>query len=95
MPAKWGTCTILAICLALCVVGCRTTRPEVKPAKTVERLVEPPPGVLTSGDYPAAALDKVTDPARNAMDMKNSGVIPTRGAMMPGAKGGAGPGGYR
>lgn len=83
MTAKWGICTILAFCLALGIVGCRTPRPEVKPAKLAERLVEPPPGVLASGDYPAAALDKLQDPARNAVDTKN-GIIPARGSMMPG-----------
>jgi hypothetical protein len=94
MTAKWGFCTILVLCLTLCVVGCRTTRPDVKPPKSVERLVEPPPGALASGDYPRAAHDKMVDTARQAMDAKTGVIIPTRGGMGPG-QGMAGPGGGR
>ena len=87
MVAKWGTCAVLALCLILGAVGCRTTRPDVKPAKTAERLVDPPKGTLDTPEYPKQAFDKMEDTQRQAIDLKNMGVIPTRGAMMPGGQG--------
>jgi hypothetical protein len=87
MVAKWGSCVILAICLAV-LAGCRTPQPNLKPEKTPEQLVSPP----TGGRYdvaglPKEAYDKMEDPNARAMDMKN-GVMPSRGSAV-----GAGPGG--
>ena len=88
MPAKWGFCAILLLCLAL-MVGCRATHPELKPAKTKETLVEPPRGFYETPGYPKAAYDKMVDPGRNAFDVKNGDVMPTRGGA-PAGMGGMG-----
>jgi hypothetical protein len=86
MTAKWGSCIILMICLAI-LGGCRTPQPELKPAKTAEKLVEPPrEDRFDSPGYPKAAYEKMVDPAVKLMDTKN-GVTPTRGSMIPNAGG--------
>jgi hypothetical protein len=85
MTAKWGSCAILAVCLAL-LVGCRTPQPVLKPNKVAEKLVDPPQDRrYDSPGYPKQAYDKLDDPAQRAMDAKNTpGVMPTRGSMTPG-----------
>ena len=77
MTAKWGSCAILALCLAI-LVGCRTPQPDLKPAKVAEKLVDPPQDArYDTAGYPKQAYDKQVDPARNAMDAKmNPGVTP-------------------
>ena len=83
MTAKWGSCAILALCLAV-MAGCRTPTPNLKPAKTAEVLVSPPVGEqrYDTAGYPKQAFDKMDDPALKMMDMKN-GVMPQRGSTMP------------
>jgi hypothetical protein len=84
MTAKWGSCIILATCLAV-MVGCRTPQPVLKPDKEPEQLVSPPPGSrYDTPAYPKQAFDKPEDPGMRAMDAKN-GMMPTRGSMLPGA----------
>jgi hypothetical protein len=86
MTAKWGRCIILAICLAF-MAGCKTPQPVLKPDKTPEQLVSPPPGArYDTPAYPKQAFDKVEDPGTRAMDAKN-GMMPTRGSMVPGMGG--------
>ena len=94
MTAKWGSCAILVICLAL-LVGCRNTQPNLKPEKTPEKLVDPPQEArYDTPGYPRQAFDKPIDPMRNAFDAKATpGVTPTRGSMGPG--GGMGGNGMR
>jgi hypothetical protein len=85
MTAKWGSCALLAVCLAL-LVGCRTPQPVLKPDKVAETLVEPPQDRrYDSAGYPKQAFDKLTDPAVQAMNEKNTpGVSPSRGGASPG-----------
>jgi hypothetical protein len=85
MAAKWGTCTILALCLVVLVVGCRTTQPNLKPPKTAERLVDPPDRLSTAG-IRKEALDAPEDPNAKAMEFKQMGA-PGGGRMGPGAGG--------
>ena len=83
MTAKWGTCIILAICLAV-MAGCRTQQPVLKPDKEREQLVSPPPGSrYDTPALPKQAFDKPEDPGMRAIDAKN-GMMPTRGSMLPG-----------
>ena len=93
MTAKWGSCTILALCLVVLLAGCRTTQPDVKPAKTPEKLVAPPLGMYGSPQMPALAFDKQDDPARRLMDLKAIGVVPASGSGSMGGPGMGGPGG--
>jgi hypothetical protein len=93
MAAKWGKCVILAICLAVSMVGCRTAQPNLKPPETPERLVSPPPGLFDSPEYPKLAFDAQQDPYRRQLDMKAMGQAGGRGSMMPASgMGGMGPG---
>jgi hypothetical protein len=87
MIAKWGICALLIGLLTL-ASGCRTPQPNLKPADTAERFVEPPPGAYVSGGLPKQAMSTMTDPAKASLDAKASGVIPSRG-MGPGGMGGA------
>ena len=90
MAAKWVSCIFLAGCLAI-LAGCRTSQPNLKPAKTPEKLVEPPQGEAryeTTG-YPKQAFDAPIDPAKQAMDSKGLAGLPMRGSS-PGMGGSPG-----
>jgi len=92
MTAKWGSCAMLAICLAI-LAGCRTAQPDLKPVDIdKERFAGPPmEGRYESSAYPKAAFDTPTDPSKRMFDDKGGGVMPARGGGggMPGM-GGAG-----
>ena len=83
MTAKWGSCAILAICLAM-MVGCRTQVPNLKPETAKEQFVSPPAGGhYDTAGYPKQAFENMVDPALKMMDSKN-GMMPQRGGnMMP------------
>jgi hypothetical protein len=87
MFVKWGTCAILALCLAS-LFGCRSTTPNLKPAKTAENLVDPPRELrYETAGYPKQVYDKMIDPAQKAMDDKLSpGAMQTRGGGMGGMR---------
>ena len=97
MTARWGSCAVLAICLAL-LIGCRTPQPVVKPPTPPERYVAPPNEARyeTTG-YPKAAFDPPVDPVKRALDTKINPASMGRGGggggMMPGA-GSMGPSRY-
>jgi hypothetical protein len=90
MTVKWGSCAILAICLAV-LAGCRTTQPNVKPDDIAKEEFRAPPMEAryeTTG-YPKLAFDTGADPTRRMFDnQKNAGVMPARGTAMPGMGGG-------
>jgi hypothetical protein len=88
MFVKWGTCAILALCLAS-LIGCRTPTPNLKPAKTAEEYVVPPQELrYETAGYPKAAYDKLIDPSQKAMDDKLApGAMQTRGGGMGGMPG--------
>ena len=90
MTAKWGSCAMLAICLAI-LAGCRTAQPNLKPDTTKEQFVLPPMGDARydTSVYPKQAFETPTDPNRIRFDDKGGGVMPARGGGMPGM-GGAG-----
>ena len=94
MIVKWGSCAILAICLAM-TVGCRTPTPNLKPEKAAEVYTVPPAGGhYDTAGYPKQAFDKMDDPGLKMMDTKN-GVMPQRGGgVMPAAGMGNGNGRY-
>lgn len=94
MTAKWGTCAVLAMLLAIGLVGCRTAQPDLKPTKTAEKLVDPPDRLNMAG-IRKEALDPLEDPARKAMDMKSLGITPGSRAGMAGPGGMPGSPGYR
>ena len=83
MTAKWGSCAVLVVCLAL-MFGCRTTQPVLKPDKTPETLVEPPQEArYDSSAYPKQAFDKLADPGKALLDAKNTPGAPSKNAMTP------------
>jgi hypothetical protein len=83
MTAKWGSCITLALCAAF-LAGCKTPQPELKPAKTAEQFVAPPPDArYDSAAYPKQAFDKMEDPGLKLMDAKNG--MPARSGGMPSA----------
>jgi hypothetical protein len=87
MTAKWGSCTIVALCLIVFLVGCRTTQPDLRPPKTAQKLVDPPDRLSTAG-IRNEAFDKLEDPGARAMDLNKMGAPGGRGARpgggMPG-----------
>ena len=90
MSAKWGICVLLVALLGL-AAGCRTPQPNLKPEKTAERLVGPPPNTYMASQLPKQAFSTQSDPAAATLDAKNNAnMMPTRGSMMPGS-GGMGP----
>jgi hypothetical protein len=94
MIVKWGSCAILALCLAT-LVGCRTPTPNLKPPKAEEVYTTPPTGgQYDTPGYPKQAFEKMEDPALKLMDQKN-GVMPQRGgSTMPAGMPGNGNGRY-
>jgi hypothetical protein len=83
MTAKWGSCAVLVVCLAL-MFGCRTPQPNLKPDKVKEQLIEPPPDArYDSSAYPKQAFDKAVDPGKAALDAKNTPGMASKGGMMP------------
>ncbi len=46
MNVRWGSLTPLALLLILLTVGCRSTRPDLKPAKEPEILNPPPVSIV-------------------------------------------------
>lgn len=83
MTAKLGICVLLVALLALST-GCRTPQPNLKPEKTVEQLVAPPPGTYMRSTLPKQAFSPPEDPGRFALDPKSPGAMPTRGSMSGG-----------
>jgi hypothetical protein len=82
MSANWGSCPILAVCLAL-LAGCRTAPPVLEPEKTAQKLVEPPPERrYDQAGMPKEALEY--DPPGRGTSTKNIG-IPTSGFGSPSA----------
>ena len=78
MIAKWGSCAILALCLAT-MMGCRTPVPNLKPETAKEEFVSPPSGGhYDTAGYPKQAFENMLDPALKLMESKN-GVMPQRG----------------
>ena len=77
MSAKWGSCVVLAVLLALSA-GCRTPQPKLKPEKIEDnKLVDPPREARfeTTG-YPKQAFDSPVDSGKAAMDSKLPGNSP-------------------
>jgi hypothetical protein len=89
MTARWGSCVIVAICLALCA-GCRTPQPVLKPTAVKEQYVSPPrEDRYDVAGYPTRAFDKLEDPMRRGTDPRmNPGVMRAGGTStnmgMPG-----------
>lgn len=76
MTAKWASGAVLAICLLLSLVGCRTFQPNLKPPPAPERYVDPPREARYEvPSYPKAAFDQPTDPAKR----NNTPVNPAQG----------------
>ena len=82
MSAKWGVWAFL-LALMILTSGCRTPQPNLKPADTAERFVDPPQGAYATAGMPKQAFSTMADPARASLDAKGPGVVPTRG-MGPG-----------
>ena len=89
MTAKWGSCVLLAVMLALSA-GCRTPQPKLKPDNiaTGEKLVDPPPDArFSTTGYPKEAFSPLEDPGKQAMDSNLPSGTGSRGPSSPGGMG--------
>jgi hypothetical protein len=87
MIGKWGSCVLLVGSLAL-LVGCRTTQPDLKPPKTEEQLVSPPPDArYATSVYPNQAYDQDKTKLTSLDGKGPNGMGMGRGGMGPGAGG--------
>ena len=81
MRANFAHWAVLIACLTL-LVGCRSSRPSLEPAKTAERLVDPPSEQrYESADSPKEALEKTYNPDGPANAPRS--LVPTGGIGSP------------
>jgi len=86
----FGRWTALLLLLFVGVVGCRTSQPDLKPAKTAEVFTAPPDNY--DSRYPKQAFAKDDMSTRLASQQNQAGMSPARGMMPGGGMGGAGMG---
>jgi len=91
MNAKWGWIARLGVLLMLLIVGCRTTQPDLKPAKQPE-VFNPPSEHANLGGYPKKAFDNGDELAKRS-GLDPGGLNQTRGTGMTPAANFGGPGG--
>ena len=85
MTAKWGCCAFLVVSLAL-LAGCRAPVPDLKPANTPDKLVEPPQEArYDTPGYPKQVFDPAVDPTKTLENAKGVG-----GPSRSGSSGGMG-----
>jgi len=84
----------LALVLTASALGCRTSKPDLKPAPQPEVLTVPPKEVrFEKSAYPDLCFRDFHNQFRKPADNMNNPILPTRGpgsmgAMSPGAMGG-------
>ncbi len=81
MNVRWGWITPLAMLLVVLTVGCKSTRPDLKPAKEPEVLNPPPASIVGNNVYPKQAYN-TDDPAKR-LGLDPGQVMPARGPGTP------------